>query len=206
MKITDVEEITKTRFRVFIDEQFAFVLNKGELSRYRLKKDTEITKDLYDRIRVEAVLRRAKLRALHLLNDMGRTEKQLRQKLLDSEYPEDIVDAAMQYVKSFGYIDDLNYARNFILNRKGKKSKLEIKMLLQKKGVDMDLIETAFEECMDSKDTICAAKELIRKRRVDLKNSDSKEIQKTYAYLMRKGFRYEEIRRAFEEINEEDFC
>ena len=124
MIVTGIEEITRSKYRVFIDEKFAFVLNKSELSHYKMKLNREITDEELQRIRTEAVLKRAKLRALHLLNTMGRTEMQLRQKMLDNEYTEDIVEEVLEYVKSFGYVDDVNYSRNFILSRKEKKSKL----------------------------------------------------------------------------------
>ncbi len=58
---------------------------------------------------------------MHLLNDMWRTEAQLREKLTRNEYPADIVEAAISYVKSFGYINDYEYARSFIESRKERK-------------------------------------------------------------------------------------
>ena len=128
------------------------------------------------------------------------------EKMLDNEYTEDIVEEVLEYVKSFGYVDDVNYSRNFILRRKEKKSKLEIRMLLQKRGVANDIIDLAIEECLEEEDTISAIKEIFRKRKIDHKTSDSKELQKTFGYLMRKGFRYEDIKKAFSELDYEDFC
>ena len=124
MTVTKIEAVanTKTRYKVFLDEQFAFVLYKGELSRYHVTVGEDISSDIYQEIR-EAVLKRAKLRALHLLNDMGRTEMQLRQKLKQNEYTSDVIEETMKYVKSFGYVNDREYARSFILNRKNKKSR-----------------------------------------------------------------------------------
>lgn len=59
-------------------------------------------------------MKRAKLRAMHLLNDMDRTESQLRTKLLNGDYPADIADEAIAYVKSFGYINDESYYRRLL--------------------------------------------------------------------------------------------
>ena len=36
MYVTKIEPVTKTKYKVFIDGQFAFVLYKGELSRYHI--------------------------------------------------------------------------------------------------------------------------------------------------------------------------
>ena len=80
MNVTKVEAITKTKFRVEVEEEFAFVLYKGELKRYGVIEGEEISKETYDTIRKDVILKRAKLRAMHLLTDMPRTEKGLREK------------------------------------------------------------------------------------------------------------------------------
>ena len=90
MKVTKIESVTKTKFKVYVDDQFAFVLYKGELSRYRIVAEQEITREIFQKIKEEVILKRAKLRALHLLNDMDRTESQLRTKLKQGLYPEEI--------------------------------------------------------------------------------------------------------------------
>ena len=102
MTVTKTEAVTKTRYKVYIDGQFAFVLYKGELSRYHVKEGAELSEGTYEKIRGEVLVKRAKLRAMHLLNAMGRTEAQLREKLKQGGYPEDIIDEAVAYVKSFG--------------------------------------------------------------------------------------------------------
>ena len=81
MIVTRVEAVTKTKYKVYVDGQFAFILYKGELSRFHIAEDQELSQESYEKIRTEVILKRAKLRAMHLLNDMWRTEAQLREKL-----------------------------------------------------------------------------------------------------------------------------
>ena len=198
MTVTKIEPVTKTRYKVYVDGQFAFVLYKGELSRYHIAEDSELEEKTYQSIRKEIILKRAKLRAMHLLNDMGRTESQLRTKLLRNDYPSDIVEEAIAYVKSFGYINDAEYTRSFIENRKEKKSKKEIYAALCQKGLPKDLIETALEECYADDDSIAAIEAIVRKKKFDPKSTDYKEMQKMMGYLVRKGFRYDDIRRVIQ--------
>lgn len=198
MKVTKLEPVTKTKYKVYLDEQFAFVLYKGELSRYHIAEDSELEEETYQSIRKEIILKRAKLRAMHLLNDMGRTESQLRTKLLQNDYPSDIVEEAIAYVKSFGYINDAEYARNFIENRKEKKSKKEICAALCQKGLQKDLIETALEESYANDDSIAAIEAIVRKKKFDSKSTDYREMQKMMGYLVRKGFRYDDIRQVIQ--------
>lgn len=198
MTVTEIKAVTKTRFRVYLDEQFAFVLYKGEIFRYHLEEGAELSEKDYQEIRQTVVLKRAKLRAMHLLIDMDRTEYQLRNKLIMGGYPEDIAEQALEYVKSFGYINDREYARRFAENRKGIKSRKELYALLSGKGLDSALIEEVLEECCSGEDTETAIHNLLRRKRFDPEHSTVKERQKMYAFLARKGFQYEDISRVIQ--------
>lgn len=201
MQITDIKSVSKTKFKVYLDGQFAFTLYKGELFRYRIQEDGELSEEVYQEIREKVVLKRAKLRAMHLLNDMDRTESQLRTKLLNGDYPADIVDEAIAYVKSFGYINDESYIRRFIESKRNSKSKKEIYALLMKKGVDMEQVQEILSEYYSAEDSLNAIRDLLRKKRYDPKSATDQEMRKIYGYLARKGFGYEDIRQVIQ-INE----
>lgn len=194
MTVTKIEPLSKTRYKVYLDGQFAFTLYKGELSRYHIAEESVIEDDIYDSLRL-IVIKRAKLRAMHLLSDMGRTESQLRTKLKQGGYEEDAVEAAIRYVKSFGYINDMEYARSFIDSRKDRKSKKELYAALLQKGVPAEIVEQVFEEAdYGEKDSRQAIEALMRKKSYNSETADVKEKQKMMGYLMRKGFSYQDVR------------
>ena len=198
MKVTKIESVTKTKFKVYVEEQFAFVLYKSELSRYRIVTDEEITEDTFQKIKKEVILKRAKLRALHLLNDMDRTETQLRTKLKQGFYTEDIIEQTIEYVKSFGYIGDASYARRYIQSRQKNKSKKEIYVELCKKGVAKEEIDSAMEECYENHGEEEAIRTLLRKKKYNPEQATEAETQKIYGYLARKGFSYDQIRQVIQ--------
>lgn len=198
MKVTKIESVTKTKFKVYVEEQFAFVLYKSELSRYRIVTDEEITEDTFQKIKKEVILKRAKLRALHLLNDMDRTEAQLRTKLKQGLYTEDIIEQTIEYVKSFGYIGDASYARRYIQSRQKNKSKKEIYVELCKKGVAKEEIDSAMEECYENHGEEEAIRTLLRKKKYNPEQATEAEAQKIYGYLARKGFSYDQIRQVIQ--------
>ena len=199
MIVTKVEAVTKAKFKVYLDGQFAFVLYKGELSRFGISEEEELSEEVYAQIRKDVVLKRAKLRAMHLLTDMARTESGLREKLMQGMYPEDVVEEALAYVQSFGYLNDLHYAENFIESKKDSKSRKEIYALLCKKGVSSEQIEQAFNSCYTDEGEQEAIQRIIRKKKVDISSASREEIQKFCGFLARKGFRYEEILRAVQQ-------
>lgn len=198
MIVTQIVSVTKTKFKVYVDEQFAFVLYKGELSRYRIQEGKELSQDKIEEIQLEVVLKRAKLRAMHLLNRMDRTEEQLRLKLKQGLYTDEIIDKAIEYVKSFGYINDDDYAIRYIMSRQNAKSKREIYASLCQKGMDRECIERAMETCYEEAnelDTIC---KLLEKKHFCPEDSTVAQKKKMYDYLMRKGFRSEDIRQVIQ--------
>ncbi|MDO4474672.1 MAG: regulatory protein RecX [Eubacteriales bacterium] len=194
MLVTKIENKTSTKFKVYLDGQFAFVLKKSELFRYRIKENEQLSECDYEEIRNEIIKKRAKLRALQLLTDMDRTKDQLCKKLRDDGYQEDIIDETIGYVESFGYVNDFNFAKNFIESKKNKKSKKEMYSLLKAKGLSSEMIENAMEECYSNEDTVQAIEQFLRKKRFRPENMSEKELQKIYSALARKGFHYEDIR------------
>lgn len=199
MYVTKIEPVTKAKYKVFLDEQFAFVLYKGELSRYKIQEEAQLSEETIKEIKKEILEKRAKLRAMHLLERMDRTEAELYTKLKRDLYPEDIIEIAMQYVKSFGYIGDKGYARRFVESRQGSKSKLEIKMSLLQKGISKEIVSEVLEVYYDGQDESMAIQRLLNKKRYSAETATEEEKRKIYGYLMRKGFAYEEIRRVIKD-------
>lgn len=202
MIVTRTESLTKTKYKVDLDGQFAFVLYKGELSKYGVKEGAELTEEKVEEIYNTVLLKRAKKRAMHLLEDMDRTEAGLREKLRQGLYPAEITEKAIEYVRSFGYLNDARYAENFILSRRNSKSKKEIHALLLGKGISDEEISIAFESCYGDQEEQEAVRRILEKKRVNLMSADDREMQKIYGYLARKGFRYETIRQVIQNYNE----
>ena len=142
------------------------------------------------------MLKRAKLRCMHLLEKRDYTEKELRQKLENgkTEYTEEQIDGAIAQVKSFHYVDDGRYACKYIEAMQSRKSRRQIEQELYQKGVDRELIQEAFEETGEVPEEEQIAR-WMEKRNFHPEEADLKEKQRMYAFLARKGFRAENIQR-----------
>ena len=77
-------------------------------------------------------VRKAKEKAMRLLLQQDRTEKELRDRLYRAGFSETASEAAMQYVSGFGYLDDRRYAENYISFHKGRRSRKEISFKKQR--------------------------------------------------------------------------
>lgn len=202
MIVTDIKPVTKQKFQIEIDGQPAFVVYKGELFRYHLEKDREIEECVYTEIIDEVLTKRAKLRAMYLLQKMDRTKWELERKLQESGYPKVVIERALAYVESFHYIDDKRYTEMYMQNQKQKKGKARIKMELMRKGVSSEVITEVFEETEDEIDTREVIRGLIEKKCSYRKDVDEKEKRKLYGFLLRRGFSSADILSVFREIFE----
>lgn len=197
MLVTKIEELDKKRARIFLDMEFAFVLYKGELRKYGLKEGEEIGNEEYSWIVGELLPKRAKLRSMNLLKIRAYTERQLREKLQRGEYPEDSIEEAVAYVKSFGYIDDRQYAQDFIAYHMADRSGRRMEQELMAKGIRRDIIQQAMENLAEEGETpdeISVAEKILRKKNYDPETATIKEKQKLSAFLYRKGFQMDTIR------------
>ena len=203
--ITKIEDYDKKRCKIYIDEEFSFLLYKGELAEYKIKQGISITKEIYDTIRGEVLPKRAKKRCLNLLQKKNYTEYKLREKLKEGLYSREIEDEAIAYVKSFHYIDDYRYACDYIFYHKNGESKKKIEGKLKAKGIEQDILLRAFADSYeDGEEQIIEleqAYKLLQKKHFDSKKMDWKEKQKIYAFLMRKGISSSVIKKAMTSQN-----
>lgn len=196
MTVDRIESLDKRRSKVFLDGDFAFVLSQGEIARYRLREGDSISSELYEEILWQVVGRRAREKALALLKTRGRTEYELREKLTSLLFPTETIEETIHFLKEYHYLDDEAYALNYVEVHGQKKSRAELEYALRRKGIDREVIHGALRNAgTDSREAIAV---LLRKRGC-CAASTPQEKQKAFAYLLRRGFSWEEIRAAIED-------
>lgn len=199
MKVTRIEELTKSRSRVYLEEQFAFVLYKGELRSFHVAEGEELAPQDYETIMKQILPRRARLRAMNLLKGREYTVRQLHDKLRDGGYPEEIIADALAYVESFHYTDDLRYATAYITGHENSQSRRRIEQDLAARGIDPETAKKAWQEWEAQggrQDEQAMIRKLLEKRGFDPETADEKEIRRQGAFLMRRGFAGEAVRKA----------
>lgn len=210
MIVTDVIELDKKRSKVFLDGEFAFVLYKGELRDYKIKVGSDLSLNTYDEITGTVLSKRVKLRAMNLLQKKDYTEKQLRDKLNEGLYSQELVDEAIDYVKSFRYLDDDRFARDYITYHMSMRSRNRIIQDLVQKGIGKDILMPIMEEIYEEAGSesgedveLEQIQKLLIKKHYD-KDMEYKDKQKIMAFLMRRGYSMDKIKRAMEDATEND--
>lgn len=191
MIITRLEPIDQKRFKVFIDYEYSFMLYNTDIRRYKIAEDADISVETYDEIIKDTVYRRAKQKAIAILKYMDRTELELRNKLKQAYYSDEIIERTIDFIVSYHYIDDARYTANYITSKKATKSKKQIQVELYRKGIDKTLMEQYLDSELENDDI--AIQKAIRKKTQSPKDLTLEEKQKLIASLCRKGFSYEDV-------------
>lgn len=192
--IAGMESLGKGQYRLVFDNGIHCKVYASEIRSMNLKEEGFITEEQYHQLITEIIGKRAKKRALHLLERMDRTEHQLREKLRIAEYPEECVDMAIDYVKSYHYLDDVRYASTYTRYAKEKQSRGQIRQKLMAKGISRDLADQAIEEEYDT-DESEQIRALLVKKHFDPSTHDDGEFRRVYQFLLRRGFRSSDILR-----------
>lgn len=199
MTVTQLTDMGKGRYKVYIEGSPAFALYRGELTRLGIREGEEITEESLREIQEEILPLRAKKRAMNLLQKREYTTAALREKLRDGEYPETCIEEALAYVESYGYVDDMRYTRDFITYNLDRKSRTRIEQDLMRKGIRKDTVRAVFEDLEEQgtvQDEATMIRSLLNKKKYDAGTADGREKQRMYAFLYRKGFHSEAINKA----------
>lgn len=146
--------------------------------------------------------RKARAKAMRLLEHMDRTEKGLANKLAHAGFSEEDTRGAIAYIKSFGYLNDVHYAEVYIRGRAGTKSRRQLFSELQKRGIANEDIRAAWEQVTELEEP--DEREIIRRELLKKcgkqKELDEKEMRRLQGYFARRGFPYEDVSAAMRDL------
>ncbi|WP_026506695.1 regulatory protein RecX [Butyrivibrio sp. MC2013] len=202
MTISRIAEHDKRRQDIYIDGEYAFCLYNTEVRKYKLAEEEDISPEVYDEIVGVVLTKRATLRAMNLLQKKDYSEYKLREKLVSGGYPELCIDSAIEYVRSYNYLDDRRYATDYINCYKESRSSARVYMDLVSKGIDRELIKELMDELYESGENdpqIQQIAKILKKKHFD-PSMDYKERQKIMAFLFRKGYATDLINRGITEF------
>lgn len=145
--------------------------------------------------------------AVELLAQRAHASGEIAQKLRRRLYMEDTIEMVLYKLEKEHLLDDEAFARDWAASRaRSQVGKSRIKQELRMKGISTEMAEVALEE-LDEEEGGEAAVALARKllRRYSREADERKGMQKLLMAMARRGYGYEESRRAVETaLNEEE--
>ncbi len=164
-------------------------------NRRKVKSDGEQERSVTDR---ERSRERTMNRAVRLLAAKPRSVRELRERLLEKMWTDEaIVDAVIEKLSDYKYLDDEQFARDVALSRLRQKpqGRRKLQMTMSQKKLDKDVAEKAFSEAFDSMPEADLIDRAIQKRlRIKGRPETREDIKKFLDHLLRQGFEYDLIR------------
>lgn len=179
--------------RVLLDTQIC--LENG------LTTGIDISEDRLCELRHNSEYRRARERALWYLDRADRTEREIRRKLTEAGFEDEIAREVTARFIEVGLIDDRRFAENFAERcRAAGISPRETVRRLYEKGISGDLArEFASASVEDEESRVLAVIE----KKYARKLCEDGGTERVYAALVRRGFSFAAVRAALKKYGEE---
>ena len=176
------------RCNIFLDGEFFCGMELETVVKNRLKAGMQIDEDTLEKVQLESERSVALDRAMTFLSGSVKSEKQTRDYLKEKGFTPAVCDNVIEKLKEYGFLDDEYYAKRYVETYSDKKGAFLLKQELKRKGMDEETAENALSDLGDQTDAAIAVAEKYARG----KKSDAQTLQKTYRYLISKGFSFDE--------------
>ncbi len=195
------------RFSVLVEGKPIAVLSLDALERLQLAVGRNVA-GLEDAIAAEALQLKVHDRALNMLAFRARSSMELARALVRKGEDKVVVDRVIEALQASGLLDDAAFAQAFTRAKVlgANQSRRRVQQGLRKKGVARDIgdaaISTVFEE--EGVDQSALVEDAARKKLRSLtKLEPAVRRRRLYAFLARRGYDSDDIRRAMQSVGAE---
>jgi regulatory protein len=133
------------RVAVHVDGSFVCSVGDSFVARWRLYQGRELDDDALIELRDQASAEGVLADAYRLLGHRARSRDELRRRLLQKAHDDDAVEAALQRLIDDGLLDDAEFARSYVADKRGLSGwgAERIRRGLAGLGVDQAIIDVA---------------------------------------------------------------
>ena len=183
-----VKRRRQARYNIYLDGTYYATLSEDAVCTNRLQVGTQVDLHSFAAMVVEAERQDAVAYLLSVLSARAYTERNARDKLAQRGYSQDAIRFAIERMQYYGYIDDEQYARDYVEQYAATRSKMRIRQDLRQKGIADAIITPLL--ALTQEQEACALS-LQRKMRGKVYTEDLKP--KLIRSLMQQGFSYDTV-------------
>ena len=185
----EVQKNNKNRVNLFVDDEFCCGLSVETIMKNNLKVGKDINEELLNYYKVETEREVALNKAVNYISKQAKTEKQVKDYLIKKGFETDVVFEVLSKLKEYSFINDENYAKQFVKFKTKKNGKRKILMDLKRNGVDEETANKSIGIlCNDKESIVSIAEKYLKNKTLDLKTK-----QKTYRHLISKGYEMDDV-------------
>lgn len=176
----------KERISVFVDGEYAFSLSEDTLFEYGVETGKDINGFPLKEMTEEDEYRSALKKGYTLLSGSAKSEKQLKEKLLQKGFDRSAVEKAVSRIKENGYLDDLAYCEDFMRNTLLGRRGIEYKLI--SRGINRETVSRVLEETDDGFFMENANRLLEKNKKKFEKLTGYAKKNKMYTVLLQNGY------------------
>ena len=205
--ITDmqIQKRNKTRANIYLDGEFAFALEMRTVMKLGLKIGKDVDVQTIKAAVFDSEVSVAFGKAVDYLARAMKTTKQMHDYLTKKGYAAEVVNAVIQKLQGYKYLDDQTYARLYTQQSKAYKGERRIKQELVNKGIAHDQVD---DEVQIDKDDQLQTATILAEKYLKNKDRDIKTMQKLQRFLLYRGFDFDTVNsiiRKYKSCNTDDF-
>lgn len=195
MELTAAEPRRKGLTQLYIDGEAAVKVDTEVFLLSKLKPGDQLTDEELHELIQASDARRAKEKALYLLEHRNHSKKELTEKIARTAASREAAQAAADHMEELGLVDDQAFARSYAkdLFLRKRWGPLRVKQELRQKGIDPELIQELLEEYGDEEQQLESLRAVLEKKYPGWQE-DEKIHRRAYAGLQRLGYSYQQIR------------
>ena len=148
-------------------------------------------------------------RAVKLLAAKPRSVRELRERLLEKLWTDDeIVDAVIEKLKEYKYLDDEQYARDLAISKLRQKpqGKRRLQQTMSQKKLEKETVADAITEAFEKlPEEELIELEIAKRLRLKGKPETREDLKKFYDHLLRQGFSFDLIREKMSAVARREF-
>lgn len=187
--VRELIHVGKKKIKIVFEGEAPICLYRGEVRQFDIAVDCEIAPETMEQIYTEVLPKRAKSRALHLLEKKDYTCFQMKKKLREGCYPEEVISDTISYLQAHCFLDDARYAENYLRVHGATDSRRKLQQKLTERGIPRDIIAAQMEE-MEAPCEREQVEHLLEKKRYHHDAADRKAQDKMLRFLMARGYAF----------------
>ena len=183
----EIQKNNDDRVNIYLDDRFYCGMSLEIVMKQNLKVGSDIDTAKLDNLILDDEKYKATEKAVKYISNNLKTTKQIKDYLKKKNYSEITINYVLEKLKEYGYINDENYAKSFLLTYSKKYGRLKLKSLLIQKGISELIINSLLEEVKSDNLELVATKYLKNKE------INSNTYVKLSRFLYSRGYDFDEI-------------
>lgn len=204
MLVVDIKyNKSKEVFEVIFEDETKLLLNYNIFEKYKVSVDMDFSQTEILEMKYFSDIERAKSRAINYISGKLKTKYEVRLKLRENEFSNEVIDEVLEILENEEYLNDRVYCEIFIEDKKRLNGygKNKIKSLLIQKGISKSIFEDFLDNFEYEDEFDNAVKMGIKKLNLLANEEDKfKKKQKIINYLAYRGFSFDVINDVLKEI------